>query len=85
MLEKEYEALAEELGLPSSASDMIGFKQDRPCCMLVASKIVKEAKTNGSKIVQYPEEEITRWRKTDWQVIIREVILETNKKTKKRA
>lgn len=41
MLEKEYEALAEELGLPKSATDMVDFDTSRPSCQRVMQKLVK--------------------------------------------
>jgi len=39
MLEKEYEALADKLGLPKSASDMVDFDMNRPSCQSVAKKL----------------------------------------------
>lgn len=39
MLEKEYDLLADELGLPKSASDMVGFDEKRPSCKEVIRKI----------------------------------------------
>lgn len=42
MLEKEYDALADELGQPKSASDMVGFKKDRESCKQVLEKIAKK-------------------------------------------
>lgn len=41
MMEKEYDKLADELGLPKSASDMIGFDETRPSCIEVIAKIKK--------------------------------------------
>lgn len=39
MLEKEYEALCEELGLPNTVSNMVEIDMSRPSCQLVASKL----------------------------------------------
>lgn len=39
IMEKEYEKLADELGLPKSASEMVDFKLDRPSCQAVIEKI----------------------------------------------
>jgi NAD-dependent DNA ligase len=39
MLEKEYDALADKLGLPKSASDMVDFDTNRPSCQRVAEKL----------------------------------------------
>lgn len=39
MLEKKYDALAEELGLPKSASDMVDFNTSRHSCQLVMDKL----------------------------------------------
>lgn len=39
LIEKEYDALAKELGEEPSASDMVGFKQERPSCQQVLHKI----------------------------------------------
>ncbi len=39
MLEKEYEALADKLGLPKSASDMVDFDMNRPSCQRVMEKL----------------------------------------------
>lgn len=50
MLEKEYDALADELGLPKSASDMVGFKTDRPSCQRVMEKIVKSKPKKSKKV-----------------------------------
>lgn len=54
MLEKEYDGLADEIGLPKSASDMVGFKEDRPCCQKVMEKlaapITRRRRTNESKV-----------------------------------
>jgi NAD-dependent DNA ligase len=40
MLEKEYEALVVKLGLPNSASEMVGFDETRPSCRLIADLIL---------------------------------------------
>jgi NAD-dependent DNA ligase len=42
MLEKEYDALATQLGKPQSASNMVDFKLDRPACRAVLDKIRNE-------------------------------------------
>lgn len=39
MLEKEYDALAKELGLPNSVGDMVDFDTSRPACQLVLDKL----------------------------------------------
>lgn len=39
ILEKEYDALADKLGLPKSASDMVDFDMNRPSCQRVAEKL----------------------------------------------
>lgn len=39
MIEKEYDALAKELGLEPTASDMVGFNPDRPSCQSVMRKL----------------------------------------------
>lgn len=39
MLEKAYDKLAEELKLPKSASDMVGFDETRPACQSVMRKL----------------------------------------------
>jgi NAD-dependent DNA ligase len=39
LLEKEYEALADKLKLPRSASDMVDFDANRPSCQRVMEKI----------------------------------------------
>lgn len=38
-IEKEYEALAKELGLEPTASNMVGFNPDRPSCQSVMRKL----------------------------------------------
>ena len=38
-LEREYDNLAKELGLPPTAVDMVGFDQNRPSGALVADKV----------------------------------------------
>lgn len=38
-LEREYDALALKLGVTPTASDMVGWKADRPACILVAGKV----------------------------------------------
>lgn len=38
-LEREYDALAKKLGVPPTASDMVGFDRTRPSCVLAADKI----------------------------------------------
>lgn len=38
-LEREYDALAKLLGVEPTAADMVGFKQTRPACALVADKL----------------------------------------------
>lgn len=48
MLEKEYDSLAEELGLPKSASDMVGFNEDRWSCRLVRDRVLR-ARLNKKK------------------------------------
>lgn len=40
LLEKRYEALAKELNLEPTASNMIDFDLSRPCCKLVYSKLL---------------------------------------------
>lgn len=40
LLEKEYDALAGELGLPSTASDMVDFDKSRPACQRVLEKLL---------------------------------------------
>lgn len=39
MIEKEYDALAKELGVPPTASDMVDFDDSRPSCRLVLDKL----------------------------------------------
>lgn len=39
VLEKEYEALAKELGVPPSVADMVGFDETRESCKQVLSKL----------------------------------------------
>lgn len=39
MLEREYDGLAAELGLPASASDMVDFDVKRPACHRVLEKL----------------------------------------------
>lgn len=39
LLEKEYDALAQELGLPNSVGDMVDFDTSRPACQLVMEKL----------------------------------------------
>jgi NAD-dependent DNA ligase len=39
LMEKEYDSLADELGLPKTASDMVDFKSDRPSCQAVIEKV----------------------------------------------
>jgi NAD-dependent DNA ligase len=39
MLEKEYDALADQLGLPKSATDMVGFDESRPCAFIIQKKV----------------------------------------------
>jgi NAD-dependent DNA ligase len=39
LLEKEYDSLADQLDRPKSATDMVGFNEDRPDCQRVAEKI----------------------------------------------
>lgn len=39
-LEREYDALAKALGVPATASNMVGFDQTRPSGTLVADKIL---------------------------------------------
>lgn len=47
-IEKEYDALAKELGAEPTASDMVGFNLDRPSCQSVMRKLgvlkIKKAK-----------------------------------------
>lgn len=38
MIERRYCELADKLGLPKSASEMVGFDRERPSCQLVMSK-----------------------------------------------
>lgn len=38
LLEKEYSALAEELGLPNTIKDMVDFDEERPSAQLVMSR-----------------------------------------------
>lgn len=44
MLEKEYDALADKLGKEKSASDMVGFNENRPSCREVLKKMTFEKK-----------------------------------------
>jgi NAD-dependent DNA ligase len=39
MMERQYDALAEKLNLPKTASDMVGFNPDRPSCKNVMLKV----------------------------------------------
>lgn len=41
-MEREYDELAKKLGLPPSATDMVGFDTKRPSCILVAEKVSGE-------------------------------------------
>jgi NAD-dependent DNA ligase len=41
-LEREYDQLAEDLGLEPTAANMVGFKLDRPACQAVLFKLQKE-------------------------------------------
>jgi NAD-dependent DNA ligase len=43
-LEQQYDALAEELGLPKSASDMVDFDVKRPACFEVYQKLLRQKK-----------------------------------------
>lgn len=52
LIEKEYDALADELGLPKSASDMVGFKEDRPSCQRVMTKLIKSKPKKRRKVSQ---------------------------------
>lgn len=38
-LEKEYDALSKELGLPNSVADMVDFDTNRHSCKLVMEKL----------------------------------------------
>lgn len=49
MLEREYDRLAKALGVPPTASDMVGFNQTRPSCALVADR------TTGVRAPSKPE------------------------------
>jgi hypothetical protein len=49
MLEKEYDALANELNLPKSASDMVDFDMNRPSCQTVYHKLTYKPKKSGRK------------------------------------
>lgn len=40
MLEREYDSLAKELGLPPTAADMVGFDNARPSAALVGDKVM---------------------------------------------
>lgn len=48
-LEKEYEALADELKLEPSASNMVGFDLDRPSCQSVVKKLNTKKKKRRKK------------------------------------
>lgn len=39
-MEREYDALAKKLGVPPTASDMVGFKGERPSCQLAGDKVL---------------------------------------------
>lgn len=49
MLEAEYRKLAEELGEPPSASDMVDFDTKRPSCQRVMDKVAKEMAPAGKR------------------------------------
>ena len=38
MIEKEYEALCKEFNVPPTATDMVDFNWNRPCCQIVAAR-----------------------------------------------
>jgi NAD-dependent DNA ligase len=42
ILEKEYEALAKELQVPPSVSDMVGFDETRESCKQVLNKLRRQ-------------------------------------------
>lgn len=42
LLEKQYDSLADSLGLPKSATDMVDFKEDRWACKLVKDKVLRQ-------------------------------------------
>lgn len=49
-LENEYKNLADKLGLPASAHEMVGFDLERPCCNLVAEWYGLSDKEQGEKV-----------------------------------
>ena len=38
-MERRYDALAKKLGVPTTAVDMVGFDERRPCCKIVLHKM----------------------------------------------
>jgi len=52
MLEKEYDALADELNLPKSASDMVDFDEKRWACKLVRDKVMRQKRNKKKGIKQ---------------------------------
>ncbi len=49
-IEKEYDALAQMLGLPPTASDMVGFDANRPSCQRALHKVLMPPPKKGRKL-----------------------------------
>ena len=61
-IEDEYKELAKELDLPTSASDMVGFKETRPSCRMVMEHLIA-TKGRFPGTVSGVRKEVTKVRK----------------------